>query len=753
MDVWAVIDAEFVSKWDRWVGPISNNISAIEAQLTGGVLNMLGQALTNLAASVTTALQGLITSMGDWFGVLTSGVPQGYDDSAFYWSDIFHYRRTYQFAFELYRQAKAALDTAGDDESRQNAEARLAFAVGWLSHCATDVAGHPFTNAKCGGPYRDHWQRHHLIENHIDAQNYTSRFPGPWYDEYGTSALHFRVAFRTGRVDYPGRNDAPAYDFTTGFPAYPLGHSPTETAVRNAHFDLSSGPLPRHLCNAMRDAMEVTYAGELPKILAQDPPFSAVDAAGNPDGRPNDAALDEMWGVVYGYLAMSSQDGLSPFPPSPPPLINDHSFPEPPGGDYGVNDDPTRGADVDDADFNILDLLLAVFAWAVYLVEVAIWLATVLPGLITDIATFPLRQVLYYAFVVPTWNLYILSRRTLVMTGFLMPSGIEIDLGLTTMGVKPGVADSFVADLDDPSGFAPSSTLGVTEPSGRPHPFTQFGLDGGFPRNIVRDDAAAIGGPDLPGFLGLTGPLHYANETATLKPSEWLKPWNYPIRSPGGLPVPREDAPTHVGPFVVGETGTALLAPNPGNMSALYAFEQAATPEATAVAAAQHLPLNQHMGGPVDYGTYLVVQFENARASTRAPVPDFNLDSDRGYAWHAWDWDRHPRGGAWKRQPAAIPPPAVFAYAQPCTPPQFYHADTDNPSAPSGSTPPESEWYDASPSRRLRVHYRERGQKASCEDTVAPYPSGVDWPDPNRWAPWSPEPESREPEAPESPDG
>ncbi len=754
MDVWSEIDAEFVSKWDKWVGPISTNTSAIIAQIDGGVLNMIGQALNNLAASVVAAIEGLITSMGDWFGVLTSGVPQGYGDSAFYWSDVFHYRRTYQFAFTLFRQAKADLDAriaagAGPaDAARQDAEARVAFAVGWLSHCATDVAGHPFTNAKCGGPYRDHWQRHHLIENHIDAQNYTNDHPGPLYSEYGTSALHFRAAFRGGRPDYTGRTDAPAYDYTTGFPAYPTSPSPQPTAARNAFFDLSSGPLPRHLCQALRDVMETTFGTTGPKILAQDPAFSAIDSSGAPDGRPNDAAMDEMWATVYGYLAMSSRDGLSPYAPSPPPLINDHSFPQPPGGDYGVDDDPSRGADVGDSDFNLLDLFLAILAWAVYVAQVAAWIATVLPGLITDIATFPLRLVLYYAFIVPTWNLYLLSRRTLVLTGFLMPNREEIDLGLTTMGQKPGQADAFAADLDDPSGFAPPPPPTVTEPSGRPHAAAEFGLDGGYPRNIVRDDEAVIGGPDLPGMLGLTGALHYANDTASLKPSEWLKPWNYPIRTPGGLLVPREDAPVHVGPFVLGQTGTALLSGNPGHADAWKAFEKATSPGETALACSTHLPFDQHMGGPIDYGVYLVVRFVLGRRSKRSPVPDFNLDSDRGYAWHAWDWDRHnlgPRVGGgrrrWECRPN-IPPEVAFAYRQPCTPPHFFHANRDNPSALVGGLVPESQWYDVT--RSLAVHYLGSGAEVvpdpdgpdPCADVRPGHLPGIEWPHPLRWTLW-----------------
>ena len=34
------------------------------------------------------------------------------------------------------------------------------------------MTGHPFTNAKSGGPFRLHGVRHHLVENHFDAAAY-----------------------------------------------------------------------------------------------------------------------------------------------------------------------------------------------------------------------------------------------------------------------------------------------------------------------------------------------------------------------------------------------------------------------------------------------------------------------------------------------------------------------------------------------------------------------------------------------------
>ena len=104
LDVWAEIDAEFVSKWDKWIGPVSTNASQLASQLTGGLAAQLGQILTELGAAIMTAFQGLLATMGDWFGVLTSGPPQAYDDDAFYWSDMFHYRRTYRFPFVLFRR-------------------------------------------------------------------------------------------------------------------------------------------------------------------------------------------------------------------------------------------------------------------------------------------------------------------------------------------------------------------------------------------------------------------------------------------------------------------------------------------------------------------------------------------------------------------------------------------------------------------------------------------------------------------------
>jgi hypothetical protein len=731
IDVWDVIDAQFVGKWEAWMGPIQANDAQLASQLTTGLSNQLASVLNDLSAAMNSAFGSLMTRMGDWFGLLTSGVPQGYGDDAFYWSDIFHYRRTYQFPYVLYQQAAAARETAASDRERSDADARMAFAVGWMSHCSTDVTGHPFTNAKAGGPYRDHWQRHHLVENHMDSQNYSAQNPGPCYGERGTSALHFYVAFRSrDDAPYTMRDDGPAYDYFASFPPYDTSDNPTAAAARRSLFDLDSGGLPDLLVDALRSAMAEVYPDDGPKILTQDPQYTA-SGQDESDGRPNAEALAEMWRIVYAYLKISGSDGLSPLRPQPPGFLTGHSFPTPPGGTYGVDDDPARGADVDDdSQFTLLDLVLALFGWIIYVGQVIVWLATVLPGLITDVTTFPARAVNYWAVQVPAWYLYLLARRALVMSGFLTPKPEEIDPGLTTLGSSSGPFSIAMA-LDSPLGDA-QPPFTVTEPSGRASDTDATALDPDYPRNIVRDNPADVLAVDLTSLAH--GPLRYAGDGQTsYRPTEWLAPWRYPASNQAGLPVPREGAGTMVGPYVVGDQSTVLL-PGPGGDSAARSqLELCTTPEETARVLDTLLPAGRNLGGPVDYGLYLIGRMMTGKPGDFV-VPDFNLDADRGYGWRCWDWDRHSEGPKqeWKCAPSLTPTPqSDFSYRQPCTPPQFFHADHDNEHqfGQGTSTPIDSQWYNAKTS--LRMHYLGRQAEPAPPDDQDPC-HGADQPQSQR---------------------
>ena len=81
-----------------------------------------------------------------------------------------------------------------------------------------------------------------------------------------------------------------------------------------------------------------------------------------------------------------------------------------------------------------------------------------------------------------------------------------------------------------------------------------------------------------------------------------------------------------------------------GSADARAQLEQCLSPTDTFNALNQLFPQDKHLGGPVDYGVYLVGRMVAERGNVEFGVPDFNLDSDRGYARHCWDFDRHTAG-------------------------------------------------------------------------------------------------------------
>ena len=206
-----------------------------------------------------------------------------------------------------------------------------------------------------------------------------------------------------------------------------------------------------------------------PKILTQDPQYSADDAGGDPDGRPN---ADAMAADVGDRLRVpeddASRDGLAPRSRRRPavhrPLVPDaHRAADPAASTTTRPEAPTS--------MTTTTSTCSTCCWRCSRGRStsrrwSIWLATVLPGLILDVTTFPAREVVYWTVVVPAWNLYMLARRALVMAGFMMPKPEEVSLGLTTLGTQWARSASAAA-LDDPLG-RPAGRLQVDEPSGRP---------------------------------------------------------------------------------------------------------------------------------------------------------------------------------------------------------------------------------------------------------------------------------------------
>lgn len=661
LTTWKDFDDAFYSRWEKWAAPAVSGLGELPDALTGGVLSELQADMNVIASALKNLVITILAKQYDWFSLLGSGVASGVSESLFFWSDIFHYRKTYEFPHTLYRLACARGD-----------ERLIAFALGWMSHCAADITGHPFVNAKCGGPYRLHWQRHHLIENHMDALVYDDQHRGAEpYGELDTAALHMRLAFRTRRDDppYSGAEHAPAYDYFAGFPDY----TGRDDAYREHLWDLDSEDLPEDLCELILEAMRTVFrdpgdaVGHAPRILTDHPEFADRESSGAPSGRPNVPTLQEMFRTQYLYLKYMTTTGYRPAPPEPPDVIRDHAPPAFPGSDGGLGEDATRGAD-DPESFNLVDLLLAIFGWAVWLGEVAAWLATLPEAVIADTATYPVREALYDNVAVPLWQAYLAGRKTLVMSGYLLPKHDEIERSLVELGVSPtGPNASLAAALASPDGEPPATPLLYDEPSGRATATTSRGVDPAFPRAVVRDRFDTL-------VTGITG----AGEGP--HPSEFLSPWRYPSTNNAGAINGWEPPLSHPGPYRQGQDARILLDHMPGDPGAREAFESARTPRETELACEAQLRRDRHLGDPVDYTVYLI-----GKLALDAAFPDFNLDADRGYAHKCWDWNRRTDDIVLPAHQKVEPPGAratdpKFSFAAPCTIPDgFFELDTPRP--------------------------------------------------------------------------
>jgi hypothetical protein len=146
-------------------------ISGVSTRVNLWLDKALNEAVPGLVADVEEiqkliGLVGAVITEGELAVLIKAGVnpwsgyePRRQQDKRrrkWFWADYLHYVRSGQFASELL------------ERSAGNANLQ-AYALGYLTHYVTDVVGHPYVNQVVGAPWRMYWQRHHLVENFIDA--------------------------------------------------------------------------------------------------------------------------------------------------------------------------------------------------------------------------------------------------------------------------------------------------------------------------------------------------------------------------------------------------------------------------------------------------------------------------------------------------------------------------------------------------------------------------------------------------------
>jgi hypothetical protein len=748
---------KFVEVWDATVGPILDKAGQVVDDLTGGLLSTLGDAITELKnALIAIAAEELLTS-ADVFSWFALGMRSGYDEKAFLWSDMLHYRRTSVVPQRLLEHARKLAQ--GNELDRRHAEQLTAYALGWICHVGTDVVAHSFVNEQCGGPFRTHWQRHHLIENHVDAWNYERTGDGtlpaddfigfkPTYESLNESALYFAVQIPQGIDGLP--EDEQQGDLREPLPD---GDDRASRAAREDLLD-TDGAMPDWLANVIVQVLIEVYAD--PKDggmagLQEEPTPNPLNLLGSAFQNAlgggsvllgkwldalgidrSDVAMDELrqavapappfnvppgfplpWEVQAAYRFMLSwfkRSYLSTFDMKKPkrptvftPPASDFDFGPPDFSGVSSSDDPISEA---------CAVLKALLDWIWKTLEKAAQAAYDIAKTVASAATWPARELIYETIILPCWQVAENVRLVLAHLGYLMPQSeqrypdgelakpSEIDLQIITLGhtVDSAFQQALAACFD---------VLG----------------------NLDDDPAllnAAIRNPKSADYPWLPIRERKRPDNAGRDVVEFRRPWGYPDHTNetnSALAGNRLEAPlTTAGPYPEGAMPTLLLATNgPASNELRRIYQRAGCPRDTDLYNTRyvgHSPFTagyprpdgserasgtNPLGDPVVFSAYLIGQI----GTNPKFAANFNLDADRGYGYLCWDWTRGPK-------PAADPDPRGHPFGEPRTWPEG--SDLWNPpdASPVGQTPTPQQ----SPPLELRYPGRRCKEEHETTDAV-----------------------------------
>ena len=108
--------------------------------------------------SLNSVIVHIFTKSINTFDLMRAEAQKGNNEDEWFWFDILHSRRSGQFLNEMW--------------SLSDTDKKKAYVLGYASHVAADVTGHPYINQAVGGPGRSHNQRHHFVENVLDVWYY-----------------------------------------------------------------------------------------------------------------------------------------------------------------------------------------------------------------------------------------------------------------------------------------------------------------------------------------------------------------------------------------------------------------------------------------------------------------------------------------------------------------------------------------------------------------------------------------------------
>jgi hypothetical protein len=665
---------DFLNAWNATVGPVVDAIGEIADDLLGGVLSELSVLGQQLMDGLKEVAEEELLTYADIFGFFDTCVQKGFQEPMFLWSDMSHYRKPATFARKLVEEAEN-LKQAGFEERY---EQFLAFALGYITHIGTDTVAHSFVNEQCGGPYRNHPQRHHTIENHIDAWVYSQSGPGsslqpdPWgktddYPDLTMSAMWFAVQLDEA--------DPHGLQRPTGLPDDP--------DQRKALLD-KDGEMPDWMAESIVKAMMSAFGDtDHPQILGGSAYQSMVDGnkvsalvkqitGAGPD-RPIQELIDDIapapsftvkpgyplpweiktvYKIMYSFYRLQYNGAWELSKPQAPPFI---IFP--PSSDITnlLQPPDLSGVDSSNPIEDVCAFLLALVEWSVKELGAALQLAGDLVKMLTSPFTYPIRLGIY-DIAMMIWNVISRTHEILAHTGFHIPHAQrtypggelrwsnEIDIPMITLG---GTVDSAflqaLAAAFDPLGNLDrdESVIGVGHSvSDRNYPFYpvlryrindtpelverwEFRRPWAYP--TVSRNAPVDGDPNQD--IDITTPTETYN----------------PFRSFGKGPDTAYK-PLRPGPYPIGAMPDVFFRTNEKVDASVRAeYEAAQTPWDTDALNEQQIGPDRlgrsPIGDPIPFSIHLISQI----ATGPEYATQFNLDSDRAFAYLTWDWVRAPK--------------------------------------------------------------------------------------------------------------
>jgi len=688
---------KFLVVWNATIGPILDAAGKEIDALTGGLFSTLGTAFTQLANDLIALAAEELLSEGDVFGWFSLKMRLGYDEQAFLWSDMTHYRRTSIVPARMIAHAREMMKST-DALTREHGDQLIAFALGWICHVGTDVVAHSFVNEQCGGPFRTHWQRHHLIENHIDAWNYEQTKPGgaltpdtfcgfqDTYPGLNQSALYFAMqipqeidtlsqAAKQGSVRQPlpdddgsSTNTAERKALLDTDGALPMWlaemivkvfievyATPAEGGLASVQTPLGEGDIPHpqnllgqpfqddlHTSTALLgkwlSALGVDNAGvalgDLRKLIAPDPSFTV------PAGFPLPWEVQTAYRFMLSWFKRSYVSQFDMDKPQRPTVFT------PPASDYNFG--PPDFSGVNSSDDPLSQVCEAVAALLDWLFKSAGQVANLINDLLATVAsaaTWPAREAIYDGIILPAWEMSESIRLVLVHMGFLMPQSQELwpDGEIR----KPSEIDLEIITLGHTVDSAFQQALAAAW-----DPLGNLDHDPTLTNEGLRDPLGALNpwlpvrvtkGQKIPGFGAASG-----NDVV-----EYQRPWGFPDRTNDPDPTKAGnylEAPlTTAGPYPQNTMPDQLLATNAtASNAARLLYEMAGCPADTDLynqtfVTRQNVnvtfaepPGTNPLGDPVVFSSYLIGQIANNPQF----LSSFNLDADRGYGYLCWDWIR-----------------------------------------------------------------------------------------------------------------